>query len=44
LRAFRSTAAIRAATAEQLALIVPKNTAQAVYDHFHPTEESEDKA
>ena len=39
LRQFKSIAAIRAAGVDQLAEIVPKNTAQAVYDHFHTKEE-----
>ncbi len=38
LRAFKSVAKIRAATREQLAAIVPKQTAEAVYAHFHPDE------
>lgn len=39
LRQFKSISAIRAASVDQLAEIVPKNTAQAVYDHFHKEEE-----
>ena len=39
LKAFGSVRAIRAASAEELARAVPKNTAQAVYDYFHKTEE-----
>ena len=39
LKAFGSVRAIRAAGAEELAKAVPKNTAQAVYDYFHKTEE-----
>lgn len=35
LRAFRSVAAIREATPEQLAQIVPQRTADAVFAHFH---------
>ncbi len=41
LRAFSSTRAIKAASLEQLRLIVPKNAAQAVYDHFHSEEKEE---
>ena len=39
LKTFGSVRAIRAASAEELARAVPKNTAQAVYDYFHKTEE-----
>ena len=35
LKAFKSLKAIREASPEQLARVVPKNTARAVYDHFH---------
>ena len=35
LKAFRSVKAIREATLQQLALVIPKNTAQAVFDYFH---------
>ncbi len=35
IRAFKSVRAIREASVEQLRLVVPKNTAQAVYDYFH---------
>ncbi len=38
MKAFKSIRAIRAASVEQLRLVVPKNTAQAVYDHFHREE------
>ena len=38
LREFKSIKAIRAASLEQLAQVVPKNTAAAVYDHFHGEE------
>ena len=41
LKHFRSVGAVRAASAEQLAAVVPKNTAQAVYDYFHPEESEE---
>ena len=36
LKHFRSVKKIREATQAQLAEVVPKNTAQAVYDYFHP--------
>ena len=36
LKAFKSIRAIRAASLEELRLIVPKNTAHAVYAYFHP--------
>ena len=39
LKRFGSLKAIRDADAETLAAVVPKNTAQAIYDHFHPKEE-----
>ena len=35
LRRFKSVKAIREATVEELAAVVPKNAAKAVYDHFH---------
>ena len=35
MKAFKSIRAIREASVEQLKLVVPKNTAQAVYDYFH---------
>ena len=41
IKAFKSVKAIRAASLEQLRLVVPKNTAQAVYDYFNQ-KESED--
>ena len=40
LKAFRSVKAIREASVEQLSLVVPKNTAQAIYDSFHTEEEA----
>ena len=40
LKAFKSVKAIRAASVEQLRLVVPKNTAQAVYDFFHTEEDA----
>lgn len=42
IKYFKSVKAIRAATVEQLRLVVPKNTAQAVYEYFH-REESENE-
>ena len=39
LKTFKSIKAIRAASYEELAAVVPKNTARAVYDHFHAKEE-----
>ena len=41
LKAFGSVKAIREAQPEQLRLVVPKNTAQAVYDYFHPQNKEE---
>ena len=38
LRRFKSLKAIRLATPEELAEVVPRPAAQAVYDHFHPAE------
>ena len=42
IKYFKSVKAIREASLEQLKLVVPKNTAQAVYDYFH-SKEDEDK-
>ncbi len=39
LKRFKSVKAVRAASPEELADVVPKNAAQAVYDHFHPKTE-----
>ncbi len=39
LRRFKSVAAIRRASVEQLAEVVPHGAAQAVYDYFHSEEE-----
>ena len=39
LRAFGTVRAIKAATAEQLAEVIPRNAARAVYDYFHSEEE-----
>ena len=36
LKHFKSIKRIREATQAQLAEVVPKNAAQAVYDYFHP--------
>ena len=41
IKYFKSVKAIRGASREQLALVVPKNTAAAIYVHFH-SEESGD--
>ena len=38
LKEFKTIRAIREASPEQLAAVVPKNTAQAVYDYFHQEE------
>ena len=35
LKHFKSVKAIKAASLEQLQEVVPKNTAQAVYQYFH---------
>ena len=40
LKRFGSLTAIREASIEQLATLLPAPTAQAVYDHFHPQEEA----
>jgi excinuclease ABC subunit C len=40
LKHFKTLKAIKAATVEELSAVVPKNTAQAVYDHFHQKEET----
>ena len=41
IKYFKSVKAIREASLEQLKLVVPRNTAQAVYDHFHSGEETD---
>ncbi len=41
MKYFKSVKAIKAASVEQLRLVVPKNTAQAVYDYYH-NEKSDD--
>ena len=38
--AFRTVKAIREATEEQLAAVIPKSAAQAVYNHFHKEKET----
>ena len=43
LKAFKSVKAVKGATVEELAAVVPKNTAQAVYGHFHPSEGQQGK-
>ena len=40
LKHFKSVKAVKGASLEQLQEVVPRNTAQAVYDHFHPKEGS----
>ncbi len=42
IKAFKSVKAIREAAPAQLELVVPRSTAKAVYDYFHP-EKEEDK-
>ena len=37
LKAFKSVKAVKAASLDGLAAVVPKNTAQAVYAYFHPS-------
>lgn len=39
LDTFKNMDTIKGATLEELCKVVPKNTAQAVYDHYHPKEE-----
>ncbi len=41
LKAFGTIRAIRSATREELGEVVPKNTADAVYDHYHRNEENQ---
>ena len=43
LKAFKSVRAIREASLEQLRLVVPKNTAQAVWDYFHDAAPAKEK-
>ena len=40
IKSFKSVKAIREANLSQLALVVPKNTAKAVFDYFHKEESS----
>ena len=40
LKHFKTIKAVRAASVEELSAVVPKNAAQAVYDFYHPTEET----
>ena len=35
LKTYKSIAAIKAASLEELSRVVPKNAARAVYEHFH---------
>ncbi len=39
LRHFKSVKSIKGASPEELGQVLPKNAAQAVYDHFHPNED-----
>lgn len=41
LKYFKTISAIRSASVDQLSLVVPRNTAQAVYDHFNTSKESD---
>lgn len=43
IKYFKSVKAIKEASVEQLKLVVPRNTAQAVYDYFHAGEEDKAK-
>ena len=43
LKGFKSVKAVKGASLEELAAVVPQNTAQAVYRHFHPAENQEGK-
>ena len=43
LKAFKSVKVVKGASLEELCAVVPKNTAQAVYAHFHPAGEPADK-
>ena len=42
LRRFKSVRAVRSAALEELEAAVPKNTARAVYDYFHKTQQEEE--
>lgn len=41
IKYFKSVKAVKEASLEQLKLVVPRNTAQAVYDYFHSGEETD---
>lgn len=41
LKYFKTIKAIKSASVSQLNLVVPKNTAQAIYDYFHKEEDSQ---
>ena len=43
MKYFKSVRAIKAASLQELRLVVPRNTAQAVYDYFHD-EKNEEKS
>ena len=43
LKHFKSVKAVKAAALEELAAVVPKNTAQAVYGHFHRPDAGKEK-
>ena len=43
LKAFKSVKAVRGASLEELSAVVPKNTAQAVYSHFHKPQDPQGK-
>ena len=43
LKAFKSVKAVKAASLEELAAVVPKNTAQAVYTDFHQPDDQQGK-
>ncbi len=42
IKYFKSVKAVKEASLEQLKLVVPRNTAQAVYDYFHSGEETDE--
>ena len=44
LKKFKTIKAIRGAEAEELAQVVPRNTAKAVYDYYHPAKDGENTA
>ena len=43
LKHFKSVKAVKAASLDELAAVVPKNTASAVYGHFHSAETDKGK-